>query len=158
MFQISNKNRSFALSSALLLLGAAAARLAGAQNNQGDAVLEEIVVTAQKRAENLQDTPIAVSAITGEMISKLAIDSTSAIATRNPSLVYSEAGGDNIGASRIESWNCETLGWRHRAQGVNDVFELNTRDARPVYRACRLYSMTRQNDSAEIRERSTGPY
>ncbi len=95
MFQISNKNRSFALSSALLLLGAAAAPLAGAQNNQGDAVLEEIVVTAQKRAENLQDTPIAVSAITGEMISKLAIDSTSAIATRNPSLVYSEAGGES---------------------------------------------------------------
>jgi iron complex outermembrane receptor protein len=95
MFQISNKKGFATLPAAMLLLGAAAAPLAGAQNDQNDAVLEEIVVTAQKRAEKLQDTQIAVSAISGETISKLAIDSTSAIATRNPSLVYSEAGGES---------------------------------------------------------------
>lgn len=63
--------------------------------SQDDDGLQEIVITAQKRAENLQDTPIAVSAVTGDMIAKLAIDDTSAIATRNSSLVYSAAGGES---------------------------------------------------------------
>src|SRR5690606_430722 len=32
--------------------------------------LEEIVVTAQKRAENIQDVPISVAAISGDMVEK----------------------------------------------------------------------------------------
>lgn len=34
--------------------------------SRGSDVLEEIVVTAQKRAENLQDTPLSVTAVSGE--------------------------------------------------------------------------------------------
>jgi outer membrane receptor protein involved in Fe transport len=34
---------------------------------QSDALLEEIVVTAQKRSESLQDVPIAMTAITSAM-------------------------------------------------------------------------------------------
>lgn len=78
--------------SPLLLLTSALPMVAVAQDSDG---LQEIVVTAQKRAENLQDTPIAISAVTGELITKLAIDDTGAIATRNPSLVYSAAGGES---------------------------------------------------------------
>ena len=33
-------------------------------------VLEEVIVTAQKRAQSLQDVPIAVSAFSAEMIEK----------------------------------------------------------------------------------------
>lgn len=58
------------------------------------AQLEEVVVTAQKRAENLQDTPIAISAVTGDALERLNIDDIGAIAAANPSLVYSEAGGE----------------------------------------------------------------
>src|SRR5687768_13733934 len=36
-----------------------------------DAQLEEIVVTARKRAENLQETPIAITAFTASTIEKL---------------------------------------------------------------------------------------
>ena len=64
-----------------------------AQPSTGDA-LEEIVVTAQKRAEKLQDTPIAISAVTGDTIEKLNLDDIAAIAAGNPALVYSEAGGE----------------------------------------------------------------
>jgi iron complex outermembrane receptor protein len=61
---------------------------------QDGAALEEIVVTAQKRAENLQDTPIAVAAVTGAAIEQLNLDGIARIAASTPSLVYSEAGGE----------------------------------------------------------------
>ncbi|MFM8517590.1 MAG: hypothetical protein ACKODA_06885 [Nevskiaceae bacterium] len=49
---------------ASLLLAQEVIGVAHAQTAQ----LEEIVVTAQKRSQNLQDTPIAISAVTGESI------------------------------------------------------------------------------------------
>ncbi|NND69051.1 MAG: Plug domain-containing protein, partial [Halioglobus sp.] len=36
-------------------------------------VLEEVIVTAQKRAESLQDVPVAVSAVSGEKIAEAGI-------------------------------------------------------------------------------------
>ncbi len=57
----------------LLRLAIAACMLAarGAQAQQGDGKLEEIVVTATKRSENLQAVPIAITALTGKMLSQL---------------------------------------------------------------------------------------
>ena len=52
-----------AIASGVLLALAGAA--AGAQESTA---LGEIIVTAQKRAESLQDVPIAVSAVGGEKI------------------------------------------------------------------------------------------
>ena len=40
-------------------------------NAQSAGVLEEVVVTAQKKEENLQDTPIAITAITESTIDDL---------------------------------------------------------------------------------------
>ncbi len=65
-----------------------------AQDTATDMGLEEIVVTAQKRSESLQDTPIAISAITGDSIEKLGRDDVAAIAISTPALAYSEAGGE----------------------------------------------------------------
>jgi len=54
------------------LVAASVSGLAGAQEaDQGG--LEEIVVTAQKRAENLQTTPIAITALTANSIAELGI-------------------------------------------------------------------------------------
>ncbi|MFM8844363.1 MAG: TonB-dependent receptor plug domain-containing protein, partial [Gammaproteobacteria bacterium] len=54
------------------LLAASVTGLAGAQEaDQGG--LEEIVVTAQKRTENLQTTPIAITALTANTIAELGI-------------------------------------------------------------------------------------
>ncbi len=49
------------------ILGSGAAM---AQTGDTGTRLEEVVVTAQKRAENLQDVPIAVSAITGDVLER----------------------------------------------------------------------------------------
>lgn len=44
-----------------------------AENADGGAGLDEIVVTAQKREQNLQDVPLAISAISAETVEKLGI-------------------------------------------------------------------------------------
>ena len=51
-------------------LSALVASSALAQSTEPETELEEIVVTAQKRSENLQSTPLAVSAITAATIER----------------------------------------------------------------------------------------
>ncbi|SCW53397.1 iron complex outermembrane recepter protein [Sphingobium faniae] len=55
--------------------------------------LEEIVVTAQKRSERLQNVPIAISAITGESLERRRIQTTQDLQFTVPSLVYNLQGG-----------------------------------------------------------------
>ncbi|MFV3075523.1 TonB-dependent receptor [Niveispirillum fermenti] len=72
---------------ALLLAGAATALVPVAPAQTGDGLLEEIVVTARKRAENLQDTPIAITAVTGAAIEEKGLTSLSEISYSTPNLV-----------------------------------------------------------------------
>lgn len=51
-----------------------------------DGVLEEVVVTAQKRTQNLQDVPVAVTAFTGEMLRKSGIRDMFELSSIAPSL------------------------------------------------------------------------
>ncbi|MYH69895.1 MAG: hypothetical protein F4147_07295, partial [Gammaproteobacteria bacterium] len=48
------------------------------------AQLEEIVVTAQKRAESLQDVPISVQAFTGDNLDELGVQSAEEIMQHVP--------------------------------------------------------------------------
>src|ERR1700721_2962521 len=53
-----------------------AARFAAAQTAQTDpsaGKLEEVIVTATRRAENLQDVPIAITALTNTTLSELTV-------------------------------------------------------------------------------------
>jgi outer membrane receptor protein involved in Fe transport len=52
------------------------------------ATLEEIVVTARKREENLQDVPIAVTAITADTLQREGIKDIEGIIDRDPSLSF----------------------------------------------------------------------
>ncbi len=86
------------LTSFLVAAAVAAAlplRAAQAQDAAADGALQEIVVTAQKRAENLQDTPIAIYAVTGESLEQMNVANIGSLATSSPALVYSEAGGES---------------------------------------------------------------
>jgi iron complex outermembrane receptor protein len=62
-------------------------RTAAAEHNKTAAGgLEEVVVTAQKREENLQSVPIAVSAVTGDSIEKLHANSLLSLSGTVPSI------------------------------------------------------------------------
>lgn len=64
---------------------------------QSDLVLEEVIVTAQIRAESLQDVPVSVSALSGDKIMEAGIYKIEDLQNYVPNLVMSETGlGTNI--------------------------------------------------------------
>ena len=56
-------------------------------------VLEEVIVTAQKRAESLQDVPVAITAVTGDNLRSAGIDKLETLAPSIPSFHVGEAFG-----------------------------------------------------------------
>ncbi|MEM1404916.1 MAG: TonB-dependent receptor [Pseudomonadota bacterium] len=69
----------------------AAVSLATQSLTAGAQQLEEVIVTAQKRAESLQDVPISVSAIQGEKIQDAGIPNMAALADYVPNLHIADA-------------------------------------------------------------------
>lgn len=68
--------------------------------------LEEVIVTAQKRAESLQDVPISVSAMSGEKMADAGIQSFSDMNNYVPSFsVVKDPIGDKINIRGIQSGN-----------------------------------------------------
>lgn len=77
----------------MVLGGAIAVAPAFAQN-----VIEEIVVTARKRAENLQDVPAAVSAFGAEELKERGIDTIEEVGRLTPNVAMTETNGLISGA------------------------------------------------------------
>src|SRR4051812_44788018 len=59
------------------------------------AVLEEVVVTAQKRAERLQDVPVSITALSADQLVSLKLNSGTDIAKYTPNLRISNAGNED---------------------------------------------------------------
>ena len=53
---------------------------------------DDIVVTATKRAENLMDIPVAISAFSGEALNKMGISGVQALQTANPAVIFPNTG------------------------------------------------------------------
>ncbi|MBC2669289.1 TonB-dependent receptor [Novosphingobium piscinae] len=92
---------SATLAIALLASSGTAQAQAKAQEAEADADssgnLQDIVVTAQRRGENLQKVPIAVSAVTGEMAAALGIRTSQDIIAAAPAVTFAETNsGANI--------------------------------------------------------------
>ncbi|PHS21119.1 MAG: hypothetical protein COA85_13350 [Robiginitomaculum sp.] len=64
-----------------------------------DITIEDIVVTARKREENLQDTPISVTAITGASLEKRGLSNISQIADFTPNLTFQSGASLGSGTS-----------------------------------------------------------
>ncbi|MDZ7768881.1 MAG: TonB-dependent receptor plug domain-containing protein [Woeseiaceae bacterium] len=62
-----------------------------AGNTQAQGQIEEIVVTAQKREQNIQDVPVAVTAYTGRMLEESAIKDIRDLAAIAPSLISNQS-------------------------------------------------------------------
>ncbi len=77
---------------ALLIADALVARAESEKRGTG---IEEIVVTAQKREESLQDAPLSVTALTGEQLDQIGFANVNDIRTYVPNLnIHTNAGGN----------------------------------------------------------------
>jgi len=74
----------------MLVTGASLAALAASTPAAAQAVIEELVVTAQKREEALQDVPIAVSAFNQEALEKAKIDGGPNLVLAVPNVNFSK--------------------------------------------------------------------
>lgn len=82
---------------ATALAGLALDVTAVAQDTAPERVLEEIVVTAQKREQSLQDVPISVNVMTGDKMNEAGINNIENLSAFVPNLIMSETGiGNNI--------------------------------------------------------------
>ncbi|MDP9089903.1 MAG: TonB-dependent receptor [Pseudomonadota bacterium] len=92
-------------SRAVSLVLAISAAIAGAQAWAADAstgpALEEIIVTAQKRSENLQDVPISVIAVNAQQIQDAHIIDIRSLAILTPGLTVTSQGNESITTARI---------------------------------------------------------
>ena len=57
-------------------------------------VLDNIVVTAEKRETDLQDTPIAISAYQGDYMRELELNEIQDVILQSPGTAFSRAGGE----------------------------------------------------------------
>jgi iron complex outermembrane receptor protein len=71
-------------------IGSMALAIAAASFSVHSATLEEITVTAQKRAQNLQDVPISMTALDGERMNEAGITSFSDLSTVVPNFEIAE--------------------------------------------------------------------
>ena len=78
------------ISRAALIIALALPGAAYAQSEPG-AEEDEIVVTAQRREERLQDVPLSVSAVSGEGLERAGIVDTRQLTQAMPNLVFSRA-------------------------------------------------------------------
>jgi iron complex outermembrane receptor protein len=80
---------------------------------EADFALEEIIVTATKRAQNLQDVALAVTALSGENLAASRISRSDELVNLTPSLTFQSGGGDNG-----SSYNIRGIGTQSFSSGV----------------------------------------
>ena len=70
-------------------------------NAADDAVISEIIVTAQKRAQNLQDVPIVVTAVSGQLLQDTGVKDIKDLAILAPGLIVTSTTNESITTARI---------------------------------------------------------
>jgi outer membrane receptor protein involved in Fe transport len=74
---------------------------------QSSGALEEIIVTAQKRTENLQQTPISITAITGDTLLQQGVTNLESVMEQTPGVAFRSFGP---GQTEIEMRGLESEG------------------------------------------------
>jgi iron complex outermembrane receptor protein len=93
MIRFENARRLTAvLASPLLFFGMLVNTTAWSQDETGEEAIEEIVVTARHRAENIQSVPISMTAVSGSTIQEARINTLQGLQYSVPNLVFGETG------------------------------------------------------------------
>ena len=79
---------------ALLLASVVVADSSGGNAGDGSLVLEEVIVTAQKRAQDAQQIPVAIGVISGDELTNLSVSSTADLDNYVPGLVIQQVPGN----------------------------------------------------------------
>src|SRR5687767_15056733 len=66
-----------------------------AQNASSDTELEEVIVTAQKREQRLQDVPVSITALSADQLVALKLNSGTDLQKYTPNLRISNAGNED---------------------------------------------------------------
>ncbi len=85
------KTRLLRLSLAALISGC---MMVAANVTAQESILEEIIVTAEKREASIQDTALAITAVSGDLLESGGLDEIEDLSLDVPSLVFSRAGGE----------------------------------------------------------------
>ena len=97
MSDIQVRSWRLACASALLACAAAVPHGALAQNPAADSLaLEEVVVTARKRQESLQDVPVSITAFSSEAIEERGLENVYDLAKLTPNLSFNQSQGRNF--------------------------------------------------------------
>ena len=124
-----SSNLRLRLAVAAALAGAIAAPTAAhAQAGRPAVSLEEVVVTARKREESLQEVPIAVTSFSAEALQNIGFKTLEDVALRTPGLQFSEQAGQIAGR-----YNCSI---RFRGMNVNSeqaVYQLGAMFVDGIY-------------------------
>ena len=67
-----------------------------AARRSGSRIVEEVIVTAQKREEDVQDVPIMINAFSGEKLDAFGVESTADLAKITPGLTYTYTYGYSV--------------------------------------------------------------
>jgi iron complex outermembrane recepter protein len=98
-------NRSVRLRRAIGLMaafsGAMTAECAWAQQAANQPALAEIIVTAQKRSENIQDVPISVIALSAQQIKDAGVTDIKNLQVLTPGLTVTSTTSENVTTARI---------------------------------------------------------
>jgi iron complex outermembrane recepter protein len=114
--------------------------LAGAGRAQdaapADNVIEELIVTAQKREENAQSVPIALTALDGDSLQRQGVSGFQDLTTRVPSLRFGSGvtGGENVITLRgVGSQNTTSGGDSPVAYSLDGVYLARTTSVDPEF-------------------------
>lgn len=90
-----------AVSALSLLAHSVGAQVESSTVNQNAKVIEEITVTATRRATSLSEVPIAVNVISGEELKKAGASDVRAVTQLSPSVLFTTTGSETNSTARI---------------------------------------------------------
>lgn len=110
-------SRKTLLASTCLALGMTQGTAAFAQDAETASASNVIIVTAQKRDQNLQDVPLAITAIGGEALEDRGINDVTSLDTSVPGLSIGKSGSDarpairGVRTEEVDLFNDPTIGF-----------------------------------------------